>query len=84
MIAGVLSELDPANADAYRANAAAGREEIQMAFAKVQEDMAGANSIRYLVFHDAYQYFEARFGLEPIGAVTLGDAAAPGPARPAP
>ena len=81
VIAGVLSELDPANADAYRANAAAGREEIQAAFAKVQDDMAGADGIRYLVFHDAYQYFEARFGLEPIGAVTLGDAAAPGPAR---
>lgn len=81
VIADVLSELDPANADTYRANAAAGREEIQMAFAKVQDDMSGADGIRYLVFHDAYQYFEARFGLEPVGAVTLGDAAAPGPAR---
>jgi zinc transport system substrate-binding protein len=26
----------------------------------------------YLVFHDAYQYFERHFGLNPVGAVTLG------------
>lgn len=81
VIAGVLSDLDPENAGTYRANAEAGRAEIDEAFQKLQEQLKGADGIRYLVFHDAYQYFEARFGLEPVGAVTLGDAAAPGPAR---
>ena len=34
-----------------------------------------------MVFHDAYHYFEARFGVEAGGALTLGDASAPSPAR---
>ncbi len=33
------------------------------------------------VFHDAYHYFEHRFGIEAAGAVALSDARAPGPAR---
>ena len=35
----------------------------------------------YLVFHDAYQYFEARFGLQPAGAISLSDAASPSAGR---
>jgi zinc transport system substrate-binding protein len=33
----------------------------------------------YVVFHDAFQYFEAHFGLAPIGAIAGGDATDPGP-----
>ena len=33
------------------------------------------------MFHDAYQYFEKRFGLQVVGALSLGDATDPGPAR---
>jgi len=33
------------------------------------------------VFHDAYHYFEHRFGIEAAGAISLGDAADPGAAR---
>lgn len=81
VIADTLAEVDPENADAYRANAEAGQAEIAGAVRSAQERLAGAGSIRYAVFHDAYQYFETRFGLKPVGAVTLGDAASPGPAR---
>ena len=35
----------------------------------------------FIVFHDAYHYFEARFGVEAAGAVSLSDATSPGPAR---
>ena len=35
----------------------------------------------YVVFHDAYQYFEKRFGLAPVGAIALSDASKPSPAR---
>jgi zinc transport system substrate-binding protein len=34
-----------------------------------------------VVFHDAYQYFEQRFGLKGYGAITLSDASDPSPAR---
>ena len=33
------------------------------------------------MFHDAYQYFERRYGLAALGAISLHDAASPGPAR---
>ena len=34
-----------------------------------------------MVFHDAYQYFESHFGLAAAGAISLGDASRPSPAR---
>ncbi len=36
---------------------------------------------RYLVFHDAYQYFERRFGLASAGAVTVAPDRPVGPRR---
>ena len=37
--------------------------------------------LNFIVFHDAYQYFEHRFGLRAAGAIALSDASPPGPAR---
>ena len=81
MIAEELAALDPANAAAYRENAAAGRNEIDAAIAQARETLEAAGDIRFVVFHDAYQYFESRFGLEAAGAISLGDASDPSPAR---
>lgn len=81
VIEGVLASNDPENADTYRTNATAGKAEIATAVAAANTRLAGAQATQYVVFHDAYQYFEMRFGLVPIGAVTLGDAALPGPQR---
>ena len=33
---------------------------------------------KYVVFHDAYQYFEKRFGVEVIGALTVNPEVLPG------
>ena len=38
-------------------------------------------SIEFVTLHDAFQYFEHRFDVHSTGAVSLGDAADPGPAR---
>lgn len=78
-IAAVLSAADSGNAAVYGANAAEAKAEIAVAVGNVESLLSSPQEIRYAVFHDAYQYFEARFGLMPIGAVTLGDAAPPGP-----
>ena len=80
-IAAILSDADPDNAAAYAANADAGKAEIRNAVVKASARLEDVGRVRYLVHHDAYQYFENRFGLSPVGAVTLGDAAAPGPER---
>ena len=36
---------------------------------------------KFIVFHDAYQYFEKRFGISAAGSIALGDAEDPSPAR---
>ncbi len=38
-------------------------------------------SLPYLVFHDAYQYFERHYGLSPVGAVSTGPERPPGARR---
>lgn len=79
-IAGALAAIDPANGDQYRANAVAAQAEL----AQLQSDLAAMlrpmQGRPYVTFHDAYQYFEVRFGLTPVGAVTASDATSPGPA----
>lgn len=81
VIAGALSELDPENAAAYRANAQAGATEIDAAVRDTRAILAPVQDLRFIVFHDAFQYFERRFGLTAVGAIALSDASPPGPAR---
>lgn len=81
VIAGALSELDPENAARYRANAEAGAAEIDAAVRDTRAMLAPVQDLRFIVFHDAYQYFEHRFGLKAVGAIALSDASPPGPAR---
>lgn len=80
-IARALSAADPENAARYQANAAEGQAAIDAAETWVDEALAPFRPVRYMVFHDAYQYFETAFGLRPAGAIALSEAAAPGPAR---
>lgn len=80
-IAAELSLIDPDNADRYRANAAAGRDEIAAAAAAAQSLLSPLSDRPYLVFHDAYQYFEGAVGLAPVAALALPDASAPSAAR---
>lgn len=76
-----LARLDPANAAAYRANAAAAGHEMTRLRAEGLGMLADHAGGRYIVPHDAYQYFESGFGMPAAGAISLTDAAAPGPAR---
>lgn len=79
-IAAELSRLDPENAAAYVANAAAAQAELESLETQIAGRM-GALSGGFIVFHDAYHYFEARFDIEAAGAISLSDATTPGPAR---
>jgi len=81
LIAEVLAEADPSNADAYRANAAAGVAEIEAAEIEISQLLSGLQSVPYGVTHDAFQYFENSFGIEPVAAISGIDNIAPGPAR---
>ena len=81
VVADRLAEADPANADAYRANAAAGRDGIGALRDGIEATLAPVRDGRFVVFHDAYQYFEAAFDIPAAGALSVSDAAEPGPAR---
>lgn len=80
-IAEKLATLDPENAAAYRANAVEGQAELEAMITEVAAELAPLKGHGFVVFHDAYQYFEARFGLTASGAILAGDGAAPSAAR---
>ena len=80
-IAATLGEMDPANAAAYAANAEAFDAEMAALSAEVAATIAPARGKPFIVFHDAYQYFENRFDIPAVGSVALHDAEAPGAAR---
>ena len=81
MIAAKLSETDPKNAGTYFANAASAREEILALKAEVSAKLDPVRGHSFIVFHDAYQYFESSFDFPASGAISLGDASDPSPAR---
>ncbi len=81
VIAAQLSAADPDNAGAYFANASEAIAEMEALSAEVSDMLAPVQDLQFIVFHDAYQYFEADFGLSAAGAISLGDATDPSPAR---
>ena len=81
LIASQLSIADPENAGTYFANAAAGRVEIDALKAEVSSLLESIRGKKFIVFHDAYQYFEKTFDISASGAISLGDASKPSPAR---
>ena len=71
-----LSELDPANKSTYMANADKTIEDLDRLIKEVNRSLS--KDIGYVVFHDAYQYFEKRFGVTSAGALTLNPDVLPG------
>jgi zinc transport system substrate-binding protein len=80
-IAASLGEKDPQKAALYDANAAAAVKELEALAETIRNKLAGVRDRPFLVFHDAYQYFETAFDLTAAGAISLGTAATPGAAR---
>jgi len=81
LIAAELSAADPDNAGAYFANAAAARAEMEALQAEVDAMLDPVRGGRFIVFHDAYQYFESAFDFPASGAISISDATDPSPAR---
>ena len=81
VISSTLAGLDPTHADTYRANAAQAKKAIAALTHELDAALQPIRGRPFIVFHDAYQYFEHRFNVEASGSVTLADASSPGPAR---
>ncbi len=71
-----LSELDPSNKSKYEDNASKTIAALDTLIDEVDNSLE--KDISYIVFHDAYQYFETRFGVKSAGALTLNPDVLPG------
>ena len=76
-----LVEADPSNAAAYEANAEALMSRLDDLVAEIDAELEPVKGRGYVVFHDAYQYFEARFGVSAVGSITVSPAVLPGAER---
>jgi zinc transport system substrate-binding protein len=76
-----LSELDPENQSRYAQNAARLLERLEELHLKLQQKLAPVKNVPYVVFHDAYQYFEDSYGLNVVGSITLDADRSPGAKR---
>ncbi len=70
-IAQVLGEVEPASAMAFKANAETTKSGISALAVELERELKPLTTKPFVVFHDAYQYFEKRFGLSAVGSVTV-------------
>lgn len=76
-----LSAADPDNAATYEANADALNEKLDVLIAETDGALAPVRGRGFVVFHDAYQYFENRFDIQAAGSITVSPEAIPGAQR---
>jgi zinc transport system substrate-binding protein len=76
-LATVLSDADPVGEAIYRANVARFKERIALVMKTIQSQLLPYKNQTYVVFHDAFQYFEKRFGLMSPAVLTLNPEMAP-------
>ena len=77
----VLSKQDPANAQTYSNNAVKATASLDALIESTRIKINALGKPKFIVFHDAYQYFERRFNIPATGSISLGDAEDPSPAR---
>ena len=76
-----LVKADPANAAKYEANAKAVSTKLDALIKEVTADLEPIKGKGYIVFHDAYQYFEKRFNITASGSITVSPDVLPGAKR---
>ena len=76
-----LSSIDPVNAAQYESNAQKTEARLDELLTEIKGELAGLQGSEFIAFHDAYQYFENRFGVKAIGTVTVTPEVMPGAKR---
>ncbi|MES9882055.1 MAG: zinc ABC transporter substrate-binding protein [Sedimenticola sp.] len=76
-----LKTIDPGNSKHYMRNADRLRQRIQVLDGLLEKRLSTVRTQPYIVFHDAYQTFEAHYGLNAVGSVTLTPDRMPGARR---
>lgn len=81
LIKEALIELDPANAERYQQNARNLKTEINELDQELLAQLTPVQWVPFIVFHDAYQYFERHYHLNTIASITLSPDRKPGARR---
>lgn len=81
IISDALATLDPANAATYAANAVSAQGRMVALKGRLAARLSPFGTRRFAVAHDAFHYFEDRFDLEAIAALSAADGDRPGPSR---
>ncbi len=81
VIAMELSKIDPENTDIYFDNVSQGKTDIDAVISEIDATLAPFRGTNFIVYHDAYQYFERRFDVLAAGSISMGDVSDPSPAR---
>ncbi|WP_025899428.1 zinc ABC transporter substrate-binding protein [Sneathiella glossodoripedis] len=66
-----LSRAFPENRTTYKANARAMISQIETVDEKLKSELSSVGNRPFIVFHDAYQYFERHYGLQAVGSIVL-------------
>jgi zinc transport system substrate-binding protein len=70
-MAQTLKNMDANNAAHYTTNATRLISKLEQLDKTLTQQLTPIKKLPYLVFHDAYQYFEHRYGLTAVGSITL-------------
>ncbi len=81
VVARELARLDEANRARYAANARDLLARMERLRRSLRARLHGVADAPYVVFHDAYRYFEQAFGLRPAAALTVSPQRPPGARR---
>ncbi|EST17807.1 periplasmic solute binding family protein [Pseudomonas putida S610] len=73
-----LASADPANADRYTRNLATFTQRLDALDARIKARVAGVAGKPYFVFHEAFDYFEAEYGLKHTGVFSVASEVQPG------
>ena len=76
-----LKEIDPDHAAIYHQNETRLHTRLDSLHKQLSAKLAPVKNIPYIVFHDAYPYFEAAYGLKPVGSITVDPERQPGAKR---
>ena len=76
-----LVKADPENASIYETNAYNMKDKLDSLAAELREELEPVHDKGFIVFHDAYQYFEQRFDMAAIGSITVSPEVIPGAER---
>ncbi len=73
-----MAKADPANAERYRANLTAFKQRLEALDKRLSQRLSETRTKPFFVFHEAFDYFEAAYGIKHAGVFSAGGEAQPG------